>query len=425
MVGIVRILTLMILVLAFGSASAGNRWLAAGWPVVHHDGSNSDTSPAPGFEHFDLDFQGLPQWLTLAVPAVGHGKLYLTGTEFDSDCHLVAIDAETGKREWCSNAVNYTAMGSTPVVDAVGNLFIGDDTAMVSLTKDNEETWRTPVNGLPISAQLTGDGDVLFCTHIGNVAVLDRDTGEELATYELIPGATYDSGDGSAVDCAQGQASEGCFSPNTPAIDIQTGRVFVTLNRPDATQGSLVALKYSTQFGHRFRLLWEAPGLEGGGAGSPTISADGSRVYTTDLAEHLLAFDARTGELLWKHWIGYSAGGSPSVGADGIIVPAGGTDEHAHLIAVKDAGRHAHTIWRRLDLAHVGMAVRPRSGMVYTAVIKRGVVQLVVIDLATGKTLDMASTERGLAGSLGSAIGPNGMVYLSTPINGVFAFVPP
>lgn len=44
MLGMRYILTLMILVITFGSAAAGNEWLAEGWPVVHHDGSNSDTS---------------------------------------------------------------------------------------------------------------------------------------------------------------------------------------------------------------------------------------------------------------------------------------------------------------------------------------------------------------------------------------------
>jgi outer membrane protein assembly factor BamB len=418
------ILTLMLLAIAFSSAWAGNAWLAEGWPVVHHDGSNSDTSPAPGFEGFLLDFQGLPQWLTLAVPAAAKGRVYLTGATSESACHLAAIDAATGELSWCSDAVNFMAMGSTPVVDVFGNLYIADDAFMVALAKDGEELWRTPVNGLPISAQLTGDGNLLFCTHIGNVMVLDRKSGRELASYELIPDATYDPRDGSAIDCAQGLASEGCYSPNTPAVDDRTGRVFITLNRPDATQGSLVALRYKAGVRPRLDWLWETPDLEGGGAGSPTISADGSRVYTTDLAEHLLAFDASTGELLWKHWIGYSAGGSPSVSADGVIVPAGGSDENAHVIAVRDMGRRGKTIWEHTELDNKGMAVQPAGGVVYTAVVDHAIVNLAVLDLETGKILDMVSTRRGLEASLGSAIGPDGRVYLSTPINGVFAFSP-
>lgn len=70
------------------------------------------------------------------------------------------------------------------------------------------------------------------------------------------------------------------------------------------------------------------------------------------------------------------------------------------------------------------MAVQPAGGVVYTAVVDHSIVKLAVLDLETGKILDMVSTRRGLEASLGSAIAADGRVYLSTPISGIFAFSP-
>ncbi len=397
---------------------------AAGWPGVHHDSSNSDTAPVAASERFTLAFRQLDGWRTVAIPSVANGTVYLAAVDqAGSDCHLVALDAHSGQVRWCSNAVNGTAFGSTPVIDTDGNLYVGDDTAMVSLDPHGQLRWRTEIDGLPLSAVLTGDGHLLFATHIGRLYVLDRADGAPLATLELIPGLTYTGNWADLVSCPQGSTTGTCPSPNTPAVDPVSGRVFVTLNRPGAPDGSVVALQYHGGAEPRLEPRWETPALRGGGAGSPTISADGSRVYVTDRNEGLVALDAASGTVVWTHPLGYNAGGSPSVSAGGVIVPAGGRHP-AHLVAVRDAGDHAVTLWEQRDVAHRGLAVQPEGGVVYASLVIDAVVHLAVVDLASGEIRSLTSTGSGAWASMGTAVGADGAVYLTTPLNGIYAFVP-
>lgn len=408
-------------------AMAGTRpgpFLAEGWPAVHHDSSNSDTTPAPAADSFDLAFHALDGWRTLAIPAVANQTVYVTVVDQQgSTCHLAALDAITGQLRWCSSAIHGTAFGSTPVIDRDGHLYIGDDTAMVSLDDTGTELWRTPIDGLPISAQLTGDGRLLFATHTGTVHVLDRTTGEPLISHALVPGLTYDGNWAALLTCPQGSTTGSCPSPNTPAVDPITGRVFVTLNRPGAPDGTLVALQYRGGTPPSLEPVWETTALTGGGAGSPTISADGTRVYTTDRNQQLVAFDAATGDLIWTHPIGYNAGGSPSVNSRGVIVPAGGRNP-AYLTAIQDNGDHATTLWERQDVAHRGLAVQPDGAIAYAALVSNGIVHLAVIDLTNGNTRSLTSTETGAWASMGTAVASNGTVYLTTPLNGIYAFTP-
>jgi outer membrane protein assembly factor BamB len=270
---------------------------------------------------------------------------------------------------------------------------------------------------------LTGDGRLLFSTHIGRIYVLDRESGSVLTSAELIPGLTYDGNWAALVSCPQGSTSGSCPSPNTPAIDPATGRVFVTLNRPGQPDGAVVALQYRGGDAPRLEPLWETPALPGGGAGSPTIAADGTRVYVTDRSEGLVALDVATGSVAWRHSIGYDAGGSPSVSPDGVIVPAGGRHP-AHLVAVRDDGDRATTLWERRDVAHRGLAVQPEGGVVYASLVIGAITHLAVVDLATGETLSLTSTGTGAWASMGTAVGPDGSVYLTTPLNGIYALVP-
>ena len=406
------------------TATMPSSFYASGWPAVHHDGANSDTAPVPASDRFARVFHSLDGFRTIAIPAVANGSVYLTVVDLNgSDCHLAAIDAANGDLRWCSEAINGTAFGSTPVIDHRGNLYVGDDTKMVSLDSAGAPRWRTPIDGLPLSAQLTGDGRLLFTTHIGTVYVLDRETGAELASLELVPGLTYDGNWGDLLTCPQGSTTGACPSANTPAVDPVAGRVFITLNRPGEADGTLVALQYQGGDDPRLEPLWDNRALAGGGAGSPTISADGRRVYTTDRDQHLIAFDAFTGQVIWTHPLGYNAGGSPSVNDQGVIVPSGGRNP-AYLTAVRDGGDHATTLWEHRDVAHRGLAVQPDGDVVYAALVSGGIVNLAVVDLATGDTRSLTSTETGAWASMGTAIGPDGSVYLTTPLNGIYGFRP-
>lgn len=397
----------------------------AGWPTIHHDRANSDTTDVPASRSYRLAYQALDGWRTFAIPSTTADRLHLMASREGEACHLVTLDAPTGARRGCSDAVGGTAIGSTALVDGTGNLYVGDDTAMVSLDPEGQERWRTPLSGLPLSSQLTGEGHLLLATHRGQVMILDRADGRVLAERALLPGAG-DQGPGTLLACFGGDTGGGCPSANTPAIDAATGRVYLTLNRPGLPDGALMALDGGGGAAATLATLWEAPVLEGGSAGSPTLSADGRRVYTTDRAGHLVAVDADTGTLAWRHDIGYSAGGSPSVAPDGVIVPAGG--RAGHVLALRDDGGRATVLWERPDLVHRGLAVQAvgpdNPELVYTAVVVGAIVHLAVLDRTSGETVDLVSTGAGLWASMGTAVGEDGAVYLTTPFNGIFAFAP-
>ncbi len=398
----------------------------AGWPSIHHDRANSDTTSAPSSRSYRLAYQALDGWRTFAIPSTSADRLHLLASADGQGCHLVTLDAPTGERLGCSDAVGGTAIGSTALIDDDGNLYVGDDTAMVSLDPTGEVRWRAPLAGLPLSSQLTGEGHLLLVTHRGRVMILDRAGGHVLADRELLPGAGEGPEPGSLLGCFGGDTDGGCPSANTPAIDPATGRVYLTLNRPGMADGALVALDARDGEAATLATQWESPVLEGGSAGSPTLSADGQRVYTTDRAGHVIAVEADTGTLAWRHDIGYSAGGSPSVAPDGVIVPAGG--RVGHVLALRDEGDRARVLWERPDLVHRGLAVQAvgpdRPELVYAAVVVGAVVHLAVLDRITGETVDLVSTESGLGASMGTAVGDDGSIYLTTPLNGIFAFAP-
>src|SRR5690606_21265229 len=125
-----------------------------------------------------------------------------------------------------------------------GNLYVADGKGMHGLDPTGAERWRTPLDGVPLSAQFTPDGHVVFVTHVGTVYVLDRATGAHvLDPVELIDFPPWTPGTGLAA-CARG--TEACPSANTIAVDQATGRLFFTLWEPGAAQAGLRAMSYTS-----------------------------------------------------------------------------------------------------------------------------------------------------------------------------------
>jgi outer membrane protein assembly factor BamB len=271
---------------------------------------------------------------------------------------------------------------------------------------------------VPLSAQFTPEGRVVFVTHIGHVYLLDRDTGEPVVPpVELIPGATWDPATG-MMACARGTAE--CPSANTPAVDLATGRLFFTFWTPGAAQAGVRAMQITEGAEPAITPLWTNDSLPGGSASSPDLSADGSRIYVTDNVDSVHALDAATGEEIWSFPIGVASGGSLSLSPEGLMMPAGGP-----LQAVQDEGRSAQQAWRRDDLPNRGIATQTANGRVY-ATINRGGAQndLVVVDAATGAELDREPLPGATVFSVGITIGSDGTVYLPTIVGELFAFRP-
>ena len=402
---------------------------AAGWSAVHADSANSDYSPVVGADDLTLaweqDFEGSIaigplEWTINLGPTVGpDGRVYLSSTV--EGCHLRAIDGRTGETLWCSTEVDRFAVSSSTLLDRDGRLFVADGEAMHAFDADGAVLWEAPIEGVPLSAQFTPGGRLLFVTHIGDIHVLDRATGEAvLPTVELIPGATWAPEDG-MVACARG--TQDCPAANTLAVDLATGRFFFTFWEPGAPQAGLRAMVYSEEPEPAITPLWATDALPGGSASSPDLTPDGARVYVNDNVDSVHALDAATGEPIWRVPIGYASGGSPSTSPDGMIMPAGGG--RSPLLAIRDTGTTGELAWRRDDMTNRGIPTQAAGDRVYATVDagdRRN--DLVVLDARTGEELDREPIPGTSVFSVGTTIGPDGTVYVPTIVGGLAAYRP-
>ena len=335
----------------------------------------------------------------------------------------VKLTVPTGETIWCSGEVNRRAVTSSPLLDRDGNIYHGDDRAMLSFTSSGEVRWRTPIIGFPISAQFTPDGSLIFISHLGVIYVLDRTTGEPmLDPIELVPGVQ--PGPGDELDCLRGSAEGNCFSANTLSIDLDDGRFYFTLTMPGEEAARLVAMRYVSESTPRIEPLWENSSLEGGSASSPVISADGSRLYVNDLANNVLALDSATGSVIWTYPIGFSSLGSLSVNDDGRIVPTGGLGGFAQ--ALIDAGDGAELLWERRDLRQRSIAVQTGNDLIYiagTASDATDEFALYTLDGSTGETLNRETLPFALI-TVGTTMSPSGGVFVPALTQGLFGSLP-
>lgn len=407
-----------------------DRWYAtAGWPAIHRDARNSDTAtvdnPATDLEPLFRALDGAIIGAVLTTDADGSVFVTTIGAA-DTNCTVFSLDPRTGQQQWCSDALSGRVVSSSVTIDLDGNLYIADDTAMFSFTNEGRERWRTPIDGNPLSAQFTPDGRLIFISHIGHIYVVERDTGEVVTDYDLLPGVSYEPDSSNPIDCLVGGANSTCYSANTLAVDPVSGRIYFTFAPPGRDAAAVVAMDYSAGATPSLTEAWVNDSLIGGSAASPAISLDGRRLYTNDQVGNLLAIDAETGVTAWAFPLGFSPVGSPSVTSTGRIVPTAGGG--AWPMALTDAGDRAELLWERRDLIHLGVPAQTTDeGPLYVVVANPdgpGAVQLAVLDGPSGETLDLVAAPDSGALSIGTTVGPDGSVYFAGFQGGVFAFQP-
>ncbi len=400
-----------------------------GWPVIHHDNRNSDSSDTSGPAGVSPTFHALQGKFIAAAATVGpEGNVYVgVGLDLRGDpCHFFALDGATGDILWCSDRVNDAAIASSPTIDRDGNVYLGDNRAMHSFASDGRHRWQTPIVGFPLSAQFTPDGHLFFITHIGRIYALRRDTGEPVTEpYVLLPDLSYEPGFLDYLDCGSGSSEGNCPCANTPSIDLESGVFYFTLSRPGEGRTSLVAMRYVPGDPPRIEPLWENQALAGGSASSPDISGDGLRLYVNDSANHMLALSAEDGGTLWSFDLGYTPLGSACTSRSGVILPTGGIG--APLVALRDAGDRAEILWERPDLESRGIAVQRGTDRAYVVAARAGGrlgIRLLVLDLATGQTLDEESVSATEFASVGTSMSEEGRVYVPGFSGGVWGFEP-
>ena len=398
---------------------------AGGWPGMHADARNSDTSPVTGSR--DLSFA----WSRpLGGPVANYASVAASGQIFitartEKGCNLFSYQMDSGRKRWCRQLAP-GVVASTPIVDGAANVYVGENGAINSFNEYGQLRWRTPVVGTPLSAQFTGDGNLLFITQLGQINVVDTQTGQKIvAPYDLVPPPSV--AEGANVDILpDDKGLSGCFfgAPdcpvaNMPAIDLESGKFYFTLFAPGAPAAELVAMKYSGGDNPAITQEWSSDALPGGSASSPDLSADGSVVYTNDNWGTLWAIDSATGDAKWSYDIGYADAGSPSTSADGLIIPAGGLD--GHLLALQDKGDHAELVWERKDLLQLGVPAQTAGSTGY-AVVREGTdgLAMLMFDTGTGETLDQETLPGAKGFTVGTSVGPKGEVLTPTLLGELF-----
>ena len=412
------------------AATTSDQWYApAGWPAIHRDARNTDTAtvsaPVVVFEPAFHVLGGSVIGAVLTTDA--DGSVFATSFSTPGTlCRVFSLDPGSGEQQWCTDILSGLVVSSSVTVDRDGNLYIADERFMVSFTNDGRERWRTPIDGNPLSAQFTPDGRLIFISHIGHIYVVERDTGELVTEYDLLPAQSYDPAQASPLDCLTGGADSTCYSANTLAIDPLTGRFYFTFAPPGEDAASVIAMDYTGGQKPSITPVWVNDSLAGGSAASPAISLDGGRLYTNDQSGNLLAIDAGTGATAWTYPLGFSPFGSPSVTSGGRIIPTAGAGSWP--LALTDAGDHAELLWERRDLDHRGVPAQTSDeGPLYLVVADSdgpGGVQLAVLDGPSGATLNMVAAPGSGALTIGTTVGPDGSVYFAGLLEGVFGFRP-
>jgi outer membrane protein assembly factor BamB len=402
-----------------------------GWPSAFHDGHNSGTTPITGSRHLALSWSR-PIGGPAATPTIvgPDGQLFVT-TTIDTGCigepgakgAMFSFQMPTGRKRFC-NPLGLDTIHSVSAVDELGNVYVGDDGGVNSINNLGEPRWRTPVAGVPVSVQFTGDSYVLTVTQSGQVDVLNRQTGERIVpSFQLLGEPDFlahpnlprpADGDG-LDDCASGGPH--CPVANVSAIDPSTGRFYVTVWRPGSPKASLVALQYANK---QIQQDWSADMLVDGSATSPTLSPDGKTVYVGDNSGRLIAVDASDGRAKWVQPLGFSPRGAVS-DDDGLLIPGG---DDGHLMALRDNGDSVQIAWERKDLQLRGRPAQTAGGTGYVVSPIGDALNLVTFDTRTGNTVASAVLPGAQGTTTGTSVGEKGQVVVTSRVGEIYVFKP-
>ncbi len=265
-----------------------------------------------------------------------HGNHFVTSARGAGFSHLHAFD-KNGRLLWESpqqttaDDLDSHAGFNAPVIDAQGDIYIGDGNQLWAFHPDGELKWEAP---LPepddpfVYQVISRQGYVGGITTQGKVLFYERDTGAlAIPAFNLPAGEAPRKGpslpglwQGGLMDEAviplfqQIAFGYGVQVANAPAVHPETGRIFITAAGPkqgNRFTGILYGLDV-TEAGVTTAIKLPM----GGGSGtSPALSVSGDTVYSADGDGNMLAVDSYSGEVRW------------SAKGEGLLSPAIGPDD--------------------------------------------------------------------------------------------------
>ena len=306
-------------------AQKNSQWRGDGRDGIYHETGLLKVWPADG-PQLVWKYEGLGEGYTSA--AIANGKLYITGLDGDK---LI--------------------------------LFVFDLTGKLLAKKEVGNEWTTNYIG-PRCTVCINDGKLYIYNSLGTLVCLDEATLNEVWKKDLI--AEFEG--------------RNLMWGMTESPLIVGDKLFIT---PGGSKHNMVALNKNTG-----ALIWSSPG-EGTPSSycSPQYIGDQSvPMIVTSTRDHVVAFNASTGEKLWSH---AQLPQNPTrnihpntpLYSDGMIFTATGYRGGSMLLHLKDGGKAVEQVWKNDADNQIGGAIKLGDYVYITGHSNRG---FYCIDWKTG-----------------------------------------
>lgn len=410
------------------TTSCGNTdsWVEAhpadGWPAQYGDAANSSYTEVTGSEALRLDWTRSVKGdlgAQVALGSTGATKYLAANAQTAAGCSLMVWESDNhGRQRWCARLWQGGGL-SSPLIDSIDNLYVGQPGAVLSFPPTQWIRWRQPVIGLPLTPRLLDPGHLLVVTHLGQVLVFDAHRGEvEGTSLDLVEGVDPTDAERGLADCAQGRSR--CPVAAAPAYSPASDIVVVSLWEPDTDGPVLVGLRYRPGQTPLLSREWTSTDVGGGPLASPVLSADGTTVYVNGRDKRLWALDTANGKARWSVPLEYQPQTPPSVSPDGLIVSGGGPE--AKLVGIKDNGDAGEVAWSRDDVEALSTSSRGGTDVAYTVIRDGDDEALLVFHPSDGKTVNSYTLPGATGFPMGVSVGADGRVVAATSDGQIYGF---
>lgn len=396
---------------------------ARGWPAQYADAGNSSFTATEGASELTLSWTRSVKGELGAAAALGaEGYLAVNG-QTAGGCSLMVWENDNGGRQrWCTRMVLGGGFSSA-LFDGFDNLYVGQPGQMISYPPTQWVRWRTNVIGMPTTARFLDGGQLLVVTHLGQVLVFDSHRGVVSGPpVDLVGGVDPTDPTRGLADCQQ--SLPGCPVAAAPAFSTATRIIVVGVWQPGAAASTLTALRYQPGQTPLLSRMWTSDAVSTGVLGSPVFSADGMTVYVNGRDRQLWALNAEDGSMKWAVPLEFAPLTPPSLAPGGLIIAGGGPE--TRLVALRDAGDRAETVWRRDDVTPLTTSSQAGDQVAYTVVAAApDELSLLVFNPADGgRTLNSYPLPQAGGFPVGVSVGYDRRVVVATSSGQVFSFSP-
>lgn len=457
-----------------------------GWHNLHGDAASSDEVSIALPPVLRTDWTAETATYNVTGPVFDSaGNLYFAPFIPYENVVLISIEPTTGARRWSIAGGGAPPGGATPMIladpDTPGAeiVYLALYDRALAVRTDGTVLWDVPTglsySGVPLGSLVVGlnyvpAADALVgLSSDGHMYALARATGAQLlATPFALPGApapttpptlppailaAADVEFRTLVNVQPGALSiftaallgNGVRVGNMFSVDAATSRMWVAATAPDAEDGTVDGISELGAL-FRFGLVAGTAGYQieeachysftGGSASTPTVSADGSRVYLGDNTTLLLAVDTTCQEV-WSVDVGAQIFGSVAASSDGGEIYASNV---FGINKVIDQGASGSFVWTaNLDVFDLdvgqqnlnmnlvaiganGLAFQAGAGVGINGTALPEIVGTGVLDRETGNVRYFVGGGEETVAVM--SIGPDGAIYLgNSPVRRIFSRV--